>query len=81
MNQSSENLTDKPSKQSSDSVTRSVSVAVIGAGTAGQNAFRQASKIKKDILESVSHPCRMNCHAVAQMTSQHIVKHRNSYED
>ncbi len=50
MNQSSENLTDKPSKQSSDSVTRSVSVAVIGAGTAGQNAFRQASKIKKDIV-------------------------------
>ena len=31
-------------------VTRNVSVAVIGAGTAGQNAFRQASKIHDDIV-------------------------------
>ena len=31
-------------------VTRKVSVAVIGAGTAGQNAFRQASKIHDDIV-------------------------------
>lgn len=31
-------------------VTRKVSVAIIGAGTAGQNAFRQASKIKDDIV-------------------------------
>nr|WP_299037306.1 dihydrolipoyl dehydrogenase [uncultured Psychrobacter sp.] len=50
MNQSSENLTDKSSKQSFDSVTRSVSIAVIGAGTAGQNAFRQARKSIKDIV-------------------------------
>lgn len=30
--------------------TRTVSVAVIGAGTAGQNAFRQASKTHDDIV-------------------------------
>lgn len=31
-------------------ITRKVSVAVIGAGTAGQNAFRQALKTNKDIV-------------------------------
>ena len=31
-------------------ITRKVSVAVIGAGTAGQNAFRQALKTTKDIV-------------------------------
>lgn len=31
-------------------ITRKLSVAVIGAGTAGQNAFRQASKTTKDIV-------------------------------
>ena len=31
-------------------ITRTVSVAVIGAGTAGQNAFRQASKTRDDIV-------------------------------
>lgn len=39
--------------QSSDKanqITRNVSVAVIGAGTAGQNAFRQALKTTKDIV-------------------------------
>lgn len=34
----------------SQNVTRHVDVAVIGAGTAGQNAFRQASKITKNIV-------------------------------
>ena len=31
-------------------VTRKVSVAIIGAGTAGQNAFRQASKTHDDVV-------------------------------
>ncbi|GAA0311437.1 dihydrolipoyl dehydrogenase [Psychrobacter aestuarii] len=34
----------------SRTVTRSVAVAIIGAGTAGQNAFRQASKQTDDIV-------------------------------
>lgn len=46
MNQQSNNV----STNISDKVTRKVSVAVIGAGTAGQNAFRQASKTNKDIV-------------------------------
>lgn len=43
--------TDSSSKQSSiQKITRSVDVAVIGAGTAGQNSFRQASKTTKSIV-------------------------------
>lgn len=43
--------TDLSSEQSSiQKITRSVDVAVIGAGTAGQNAFRQASKTTKSIV-------------------------------
>lgn len=33
-----------------NNITKTVAVAVIGAGTAGQNAFRQASKSTKDIV-------------------------------
>lgn len=46
----------KSSKQTSNNdatrneITRHVDVAVIGAGTAGQNAFRQASKTTKNIV-------------------------------
>ncbi len=40
----------KASDKSSNKVTRKVDVAVIGAGTAGQNAFRQASKTTKNIV-------------------------------
>ncbi len=47
---SSENLADNATEQESNQITRSVSVAVIGAGTAGQNAFRQALKTTKDIV-------------------------------
>ncbi len=43
--------TDSSSNQSSNQkITRQVDVAVIGAGTAGQNAFRQASKTSKNIV-------------------------------
>lgn len=44
MNKSSDNTSN------SDKVTRKVSVAIIGAGTAGQNAFRQAQKITESIV-------------------------------
>lgn len=46
-------MNNKPAASSdkiSAKVTRKVSVAVIGAGTAGQNAFRQASKTTKNIV-------------------------------
>ena len=52
MNKSNNNTaTDSSSKQpASEKMTRQVDVAVIGAGTAGQNAFRQASKTTKNIV-------------------------------
>lgn len=40
----------KSSDTANKKVTRKVSVAVIGAGTSGQNAFRQASKTTEDIV-------------------------------
>jgi dihydrolipoamide dehydrogenase len=42
-------MTEQPDS-TSNKVTRTVDVAVIGAGTAGQNAFRQASKTTKNIV-------------------------------
>ncbi len=41
---------DSTADSSHTKVTRKVSVAVIGAGTAGQNAFRQARKLKDDVI-------------------------------
>ena len=46
MNQESGTSADHTSSK----ITRTVSVAVIGAGTAGQNAFRQASNLKDDVV-------------------------------
>ena len=46
MNQTSNNVSVNTDKE----ITREVDVAVIGAGTAGQNAFRQASKTTKNIV-------------------------------
>ncbi len=46
MNQKS----NKASTNTSEKITRKVSVAVIGAGTAGQNAFRQAQKTTENIV-------------------------------
>lgn len=52
MSKSSDNqVASKADDQSSTTkITRHVDVAVIGAGTAGQNAFSQASKITKNIV-------------------------------
>ena len=47
-NSTSENSTQQNS--TSQNVTRKVAVAVIGAGTAGQNAFRQAKKNVEDVI-------------------------------
>ncbi|WP_201591490.1 dihydrolipoyl dehydrogenase [Psychrobacter sp. Pi2-51] len=44
------NQSDTAVDSTNHQVTRKVSVAIIGAGTAGQNAFRQASKIKDDVV-------------------------------
>ncbi|MBP2280431.1 dihydrolipoamide dehydrogenase [Psychrobacter sp. PL19] len=44
------NLSEKSSDRSSSKVIREVDVAVIGAGTAGQNAFRQASTTTENIV-------------------------------
>lgn len=49
-NKNSKKLDNNASNSTANKVTREVSVAVIGAGTAGQNAFRQASKTTKNIV-------------------------------
>ena len=54
-------------------VTRKVSVAVIGAGTAGQNAFRQASKLKDDVLIINDGFWTTTCIAVGCMPSKLLI--------
>tara|TARA_R110002051_G_scaffold11673_4_gene42156 strand:+ start:1150 stop:2667 length:1518 start_codon:yes stop_codon:yes gene_type:complete len=54
-------------------VTRKVSVAVIGAGTAGQNAFRQAKKIKDDVLIINDGFWTTTCIAVGCMPSKLLI--------
>lgn len=44
------NTPENNNKNQNNNVTRHVSVAIIGAGTAGQNAFRQAKKTTKNIV-------------------------------
>ena len=53
--------------------TRKVSVAVIGAGTAGQNAFRQASKIKDDVVIINEGFWTTTCIAVGCMPSKLLI--------
>lgn len=54
-------------------VTRKVSVAVIGAGTAGQNAFRQARKLKDDVLIINDGFWTTTCIAVGCMPSKLLI--------
>ena len=54
-------------------VTRKVSVAVIGAGTAGQNAFRQARKLKDDVLIINDGSWSTTCIAVGCMPSKLLI--------
>ena len=54
-------------------ITRHVSVAVIGAGTAGQNAFRQASKIKDDVVIINEGFWTTTCIAVGCMPSKLLI--------
>jgi len=54
-------------------ITRHVSVAIIGAGTAGQNAFRQASKIKDDVVIINEGFWTTTCIAVGCMPSKLLI--------
>lgn len=67
--------------QSSDSnnkkATRKVSVAVIGAGTAGQNAFRQALKTTKNIVIINEGYWTTTCIAVGCMPSKLLIAAAN----
>ena len=54
-------------------VTRKVSVAVIGAGTAGQNAFRQAKKFLEDVIIINDGFWTTTCIAVGCMPSKLLI--------
>ena len=54
-------------------ITRKVSVAIIGAGTAGQNAFRQASKLKDDVVIINEGFWTTTCIAVGCMPSKLLI--------
>lgn len=54
-------------------ITRKVSVAVIGAGTAGQNAFRQASKMFDDVVIINEGFWTTTCIAVGCMPSKLLI--------
>ncbi|WP_201597212.1 dihydrolipoyl dehydrogenase [Psychrobacter vallis] len=54
-------------------ITRKVSVAIIGAGTAGQNAFQQASKIHDDIVIINDGFWTTTCIAVGCMPSKLLI--------
>ena len=69
MNKQSGTTTDKAPQK----ITRNVSVAVIGAGTAGQNAFRQASKIKDDVVIINEGFWTTTCVAVGCMPSKLLI--------
>ncbi|MFP3456073.1 dihydrolipoyl dehydrogenase [Psychrobacter sp. SIMBA_152] len=69
MNKQSDTTTDDTPKE----VIRKVSVAIIGAGTAGQNAFRQASKIKDDVVIINEGFWSTTCIAVGCMPSKLLI--------
>lgn len=69
MNKQSGTTTDDTLRE----VTRKVSVAIIGAGTAGQNAFRQASKIKDDVVIINEGFWTTTCIAVGCMPSKLLI--------
>ncbi len=61
------------SDKASSKVTRKVSVAIIGAGTAGQNAFRQASKMFDDVVIINEGFWTTTCIAVGCMPSKLLI--------
>ncbi|CAN6960217.1 MULTISPECIES: dihydrolipoyl dehydrogenase [unclassified Psychrobacter] len=67
------NQSDSTAASTYHQVTRKVSVAVIGAGTAGQNAFRQASKTKDDIVIINDGFWTTTCIAVGCMPSKLLI--------
>ena len=70
MNQQTDSTTDSNTNKKA---TRKVSVAVIGAGTAGQNAFRQARKLKDDVLIINDGSWSTTCIAVGCMPSKLLI--------
>ncbi|MDA5133319.1 dihydrolipoyl dehydrogenase [Psychrobacter sp. ANT_H3] len=64
---------DSTADSSHKKVTRKVSVAVIGAGTAGQNAFRQARKLKDDVIIINDGFWTTTCIAVGCMPSKLLI--------
>ena len=74
MNKQPDAVSDHSTYHSTDKkVTRKVSVAVIGAGTAGQNAFRQARKIKDDVVIINDGFWTTTCIAVGCMPSKLLI--------
>ena len=74
MNKQPDAASDHSTYHSTDKkVTRKVSVAVIGAGTAGQNAFRQARKIKDDVVIINDGFWTTTCIAVGCMPSKLLI--------
>ncbi|MFZ2843977.1 dihydrolipoyl dehydrogenase [Psychrobacter sp.] len=74
MNKQPDAASDHSTYPSTDKkVTRKVSVAVIGAGTAGQNAFRQARRIKDDVLIINDGFWTTTCIAVGCMPSKLLI--------
>ncbi|MEN6668888.1 dihydrolipoyl dehydrogenase [Psychrobacter sp. B38] len=64
---------DSSADNTAATVTRKVSVAIIGAGTAGQNAFRQASKIYDDTVIINEGFWTTTCIAVGCMPSKLLI--------
>ena len=74
MNKQPDAVSDHSTYHSTDKkVTRKVSVVVIGAGTAGQNAFRQARRIKDDVLIINDGFWTTTCIAVGCMPSKLLI--------
>ena len=69
MNKQSDTAADNTASKA----TRQVSVAVIGAGTAGQNAFRQASKTHDDVVIINDGFWTTTCIAVGCMPSKLLI--------
>lgn len=74
-------LSNSPNKAVKNSITRNVSVAVIGAGTAGQNAFRQASKTTKNIVIINEGFWTTTCVTVGCMPSKLLIAAANRAHD
>lgn len=83
MNEQPDTVTDSTAPTT---ITRKVAIAIIGAGTAGQNAFRQARKINDDIVIINDGFWTTTCVAVGCMPSKLLLAaaeraHTTNYSD